>query len=61
MNIETALGLFGGVQAVLVGLTAYLGKVWFARMEKNLGARLENAVHASQVQFNREFQFYQDI
>jgi hypothetical protein len=61
MSISAALALFGGTQVVLVALFAYLGKIWLARIEKNLEAALDKQVHASNLQFDREFKFYQKV
>lgn len=61
MTIGEALALFGGTQAVLLGIVTYLGKVWLAGFERRLEATLEKSIHASQAQFDREFLFYQDV
>jgi len=57
MDIENALTIFGGVQAVMVALFAYLGKIWIERIEKVF----EIKAHASKEQFTKEFEFYREI
>lgn len=61
MTLGQFLTIFGGTQAVLVGLIAFLGKMWLSRFELRLEKSIEKALHASQVQFDREFSFYQKL
>ena len=61
MELEHFLTIFGGTQLVLVGLLAYLGKLWLSRFEIKLEKSIEEALHASQMQFDREFNFYQQL
>ncbi|EPW7037918.1 hypothetical protein ACWO0W_004493 [Vibrio parahaemolyticus] len=67
---------FGGASVVIVGLSAWLGKVWAARIieaEKSalkhefdtkiakLNALNESKIHVSKLQFEREFNTYAEL
>jgi hypothetical protein len=55
------LALFGGIQVVLTGLVAYLGKIWLTRLHEKLKNNLEKSLYVFRAGFDVEFKLYQDL
>ncbi|MHC4268382.1 MAG: hypothetical protein ACYSTS_07940, partial [Planctomycetota bacterium] len=67
-TISEILGLLGGVSVVVTCLIAYFGKLRLEKYKSNLNSTnqklkilLEQSSHVSKVQFDKEFEIYQDI